>query len=353
MSYTMKNSINDIVNDEKIGRIVRILVAPFVFQAVPEEKQALPLEVLAAEMTGPNGMAFPADSILVAAEKAESLVANSFKVVTLWKDSPEGFIPDIRENSKDSVFLGLISESCPGEKKPAVIVVPGGGYHFVAHRGEGFITAEFLEKNGYKTFILNYRVGAENHWPAPQLDLALAFKYVKLHAAEYGIDPENITIIGSSAGGHLCGSFAALHESIEEMLGNELAEKHPDLAETYKDVKGIRPDQVCLVYPVITFTEGETHRGSYENLTNCTEELRAALSIENLVTPAYPKTYVWCCEDDPLVPKINTEKMDAALEKAGVPHIMRIFPTGGHGINLGIGTSAEGWADEMVEFFKK
>lgn len=97
------------------------------------------------------------------------------------------------------------------EKKPAVIICPGGGYEAVCFSGEGTPIMHYMEAQGYRAFILKYRV-APAMYPAPHEDLALAIQYVRANAEEYGIDENDIMILGASAGGHLCSSFAALYE---------------------------------------------------------------------------------------------------------------------------------------------
>ncbi len=66
--------------------------------------------------------------------------------------------------------------------------------------------------------------------------------------------------------------------------------------------------------------------------------------------PVTPRSFIWACEDDELVPVNNATLMDAALEQAGVPHLVKLYPTGSHGCGLGTGTSASGCSDEMLAF---
>ena len=176
-------------------------------------------------------------------------------------------------------------------------------------------------------FILKYRVSPAVY-PAPQEDLSLAIRYVREHALEYGVDPDNILTLGASAGGHLCASQAALAKRVEDT-----------------------PDKICLCYPVISFTE-EPHEGSAELLTGGDTSLRKMLSAENLVTESYPETFVWTCADDDCVPPSNAVRMGAALKKAHVRHELFVYPSGGHGCGLAFSKEAHDWSRAMVEFFK-
>lgn len=220
-----------------------------------------------------------------------------------------------------------ITEEVRKKRRPAVIICPGGGYCEVCFSGEGTPILNYMEAQGYAAFILKYRVSPAVY-PAPQEDLSLAIRYVREHALEYGVDPDNILTLGASAGGHLCASQAALAKRVEDT-----------------------PDKVCLCYPVISFTE-EPHEGSAESLTGGDTSLREMLSAENLVTESYPETFVWTCADDDCVPPSNAVRMGAALKKAHVRHELFVYPGGGHGCGLAFSKEAHDWSRAMVEFFK-
>ena len=130
-----------------------------------------------------------------------------------------------------------------------------------------------------------------------------------------------------------------------------LEERYPKLAESYKGIS-VKPDKICLNYPVISFLE-EDHEPSFQALTGGNETLRNKLSVEQHIDITYPKTFVWACEDDALVPASNAKRMGEALKRAGVHCELNIYPAGGHGCRLGEETSAKGWADAMTAFMRK
>jgi acetyl esterase/lipase len=74
--------------------------------------------------------------------------------------------------------------------------------------------------------------------------------------------------------------------------------------------------------------------------------------VEKQVDADYPKTFVWTCEDDSLVPPSNAVHMAQALEEKQIPHLFKLYPQGEHGFALAQNTSAKGWVDEMLEFMK-
>ena len=89
-----------------------------------------------------------------------------------------------------------------------VIVVPGGGYQFLALDHEGAQVAQWLVERGIMLFVLHYRVGPRYHYPAPIQDGERAMSYVRAHSADFGIKSDRIGIWGFSAGGHLASSVA-------------------------------------------------------------------------------------------------------------------------------------------------
>ena len=154
--------------------------------------------------------------------------------------------------------------------------------------------------------------------------------------------------MGSSAGGHLCASTAAFSAEIETDLMMELEKTDPVLAERYRGIP-IKPEKICLNYPVISFLK-EAHEPSFQALSGGEEKFREKLSVELHVDENYPKTFVWACEDDNLVPVSNAVRMGEALKAQNVSYLLKIYSQGGHGCGLGIGTSAEGWFEEMLSF---
>jgi len=129
------------------------------------------------------------------------------------------------------------------EIRPAMIVVPGGGYILVSPT-EGEIVAKAFYDKGYNAFVLTYTTNPSQKHPVKLQalkDISKAVRFVRKQASHFRIDPEKVVICGFSAGGHLCGSLAVHHDA------EELQQTGPEYA-------GIsnRPDAVILSYPVIS-----------------------------------------------------------------------------------------------------
>lgn len=345
--FTKNNSMEEILS---LNQYIGILFPRMLCDMVPKTFWNVPLQTVEQKVKMPWGAPFLADDFVRAANKMEEILYDrSYEFIPLWKpEKMNGFLPEIEKNSKESVFL-MTSNVYTKREKPAVIICPGGGYELISMDAEGIQMAERMEEVGYKAFILNYRV-APNRYPDPQKDLGMAVKYVRDNAVKYHIDPDDIMLIGSSAGGHLCASMSLYNDEIERMLMKELKAEEPDLAKRYEGIS-IKPNKVCLNYPVISFME-EAHEPSFQALAGTEESLREKLSVEKHVDQEYPKTFIWACADDELVPVSNAIRMGKALEHAGVSQELKIYPAGGHGCGLAQGTSAENWMDEMLIFMR-
>lgn len=359
MPFTTNNTLNEILDslsDVRTKAYFNLGMPVEFIDLVPEKLRNCSLAEIKEQFIMPWGLPYPAEDVARTVNFAEDMAAQKkYGIIPLWEEEQGEFVPDPTENGKKSVFLlTLHKEMIPDtmemeEKRPAVIICPGGGYETLSFIGEGTSMAERFEAAGYFPFILRYRVSPVRY-PDPQKDLALAIKYVRANAERYHIDPDRLMLMGSSAGGHLCASLTALYDEIDKVLLNDLEKSVPKLAEKYRGIS-IRPDRLCLNYPVISF-EKEAHEGSFQALTGGDEKLRGKLSVEKHISKDFPKTFVWACEDDQLVPVSNTKRMGEALEHQKIPYAVKIYPTGGHGCGLASGTSAAGWFDEMLRFME-
>lgn len=222
-----------------------------------------------------------------------------------------------------------------GKKHPFAVICPGGGYGVICSFIEGTPIARKLNGLGISAFIVYYRVRHRARFPNPQDDLARAVREILSRAEEYRIEPENYSVWGASAGGHLAAGFGT------ETMG-------------WAKYGLPRPGAVVLIYPVISMDPALTHMGTHDNLLGkrATHAMEDAASIDRNVTPAYPPCYLWCGDADTLVDPENTRRMAAALERKEVPFHCEIFPGVEHGVGPGTGTAAEGWIDHAVDFWR-
>ncbi|NII09856.1 alpha/beta hydrolase [Oleiagrimonas sp. C23AA] len=207
----------------------------------------------------------------------------------------------------------------------AVVVCPGGGYGFLAFDWEGTQVARWFNAHGVAVFILQYRFGPKHHYPQPTDDGRRAMRWVRYHAADYGIDPRHIGIMGFSAGGHLA-STVSTHYADSTAIG------HDAIARV-----SARPDFTILGYPVITMKKSFTHMGSRQNLLgkHPSQALVNKLSNETQVTSDTPPAFIYVTDADTLVPPTNSIEYYLALHRHHVPAELHVFRVGGHGSGLG------------------
>lgn len=205
--------------------------------------------------------------------------------------------------------------------RPAILILPGGGYAWCSRREADPVAMQFLQA-GYNVFTLYYTCRSDETVPAlrwqPLIDAAGAILHIRRNAEQFGTDPAKIAICGFSAGGHLAASTAILWdaEPVQTALGIHGTEA--------------RPDAVVLGYPVITAGEYR-HDGSIVNLCGDDTDLRATMSLENQVRGGLPPFFVWHTVEDPSVPVQNSLMLAGALTAHKVPLELHLFAHDGHG----------------------
>lgn len=228
---------------------------------------------------------------------------------------PEAYIP-ATPKQMDVKRLGNVSKPqvsvyLPAKGKAAggcVVIAPGGGYNILAIEHEGTEVASWLNSLGVAAAVLKYRVprrpGQTPDNLAQLQDAQRAVGLVRSKAAEWGIDPAKVGVLGFSAGGHLMASLATHFDK-----------RLYDRVDAADDLP-CRPAFAVLVYPAYL-----TERGSAE------------LKPEYKVTKETPPTFFAHASDDP-VSSENSVALYRALRKAGVPAELHLFASGGHGFGM-------------------
>jgi acetyl esterase/lipase len=206
--------------------------------------------------------------------------------------------------------------------RASVLILPGGGYQFIALGHEGIQYAQWLNAQGIAAFVLDYRV-APYKFPVEIADGRAAMRYIRSHASEFNLDPDRIGVWGSSAGGHLAATLAT-----QCNIG-------AGPTDTLADVP-CQPNFAILAYPVIGMEEPVTHSGSRNNLLGPGPDpaLARRLSAQFAVTAATPPTFLFATTGDPAVPVANSVSFYTALHAAGVPAEMHLYDYANHGCGL-------------------
>jgi len=194
----------------------------------------------------------------------------------------------------------------------AVVIAPGGGYRVLASDHEGLQVARWLNRIGIAAFVLRYRVGPTYHSDISLLDAARAIRYVRQRAAEFGISPRRIGMLGFSAGGHL--TVAA---------GTRFDAGDPAAIDAIERTSS-RPDFLVPVYAV---TNGLARGRKTDEYT----------PADTRVTADTPPTFLVHTHEDDIVSTEQSLLFYRACRAAGVPAELHVFARGEHGVGLATG----------------
>ena len=220
-----------------------------------------------------------------------------------------------------------------------MLLIPGGGYRWAVLDKEGYDVARVFAASGTTCFVLRYRLPADG-WAAgadaPLQDAQRAIRLIRSRAADYGVYPNRIGVLGASAGGHLAGLASARADATYAPT---------DAA----DAVSFRPDATVLMYPVATMADPYVHAGSRTQLLGeaPSPERIAAYSLEKMDWRGAAPVFLLHAMDDAAVPVENSLQLLTTLKAADVPSEAHLFQEGGHGFGIRLiqGKSAQVWPD--------
>jgi acetyl esterase/lipase len=261
-------------------------------------------------------------------------------VIPLWPEGVPGLKSDAGPEKEDNGRFSNIHHPAlmvyapPGERSngTAVIYAAGGGYVRVAVGANGGEITRWLKGLGLTVFVLKYRAAEYGH-PAPLQDALRAVRLVRSRAAELGVAPERIGMLGGSAGGHLAASAGTLFDAPEGKTGHAL------------DAVSGRPDFLVLIFPVITMEEPHAHGPSRRALLgpDPSADLKRRLSVEHQVTKATPPVFLVHSSEDATVVVENSLLFYQGMRRVGAPIELHLYPKGPHGSGMSpaLGPTAE------------
>ena len=239
-------------------------------------------------------------------------------------------------------LIGFFPEKNKNNGK-AMLIFPGGGYSILAIDHEGYALAKQLNTEGITAFVVKYRLPStetmEDKSIGPLQDAQRAMQLVRERAEEWGIDPSQVGIVGSSAGGHLASSLGTHYQ--KALIPNP-------------DQVSLRPDFMLLLYPVISMDSALTHKGSRKNLLGekPSESQILYFSNEKRINKNTPPTFLVHAKDDKAVPIANSEHFRDSLMNQGVAVKLITYEEGGHGFGLNNKTTEDKWFNHFIKWLK-
>ncbi|MHB1561063.1 MAG: alpha/beta hydrolase [Isosphaeraceae bacterium] len=253
------------------------------------------------------------------------------QVIPLWPNGAPGF--EARrgepEQAKDywvkNVHNPSITAFLPPKEKAtgaAVVICPGGGHRLLVYNAEGVEAARYLNSIGVAAFALKYRLGREERSPYrievhALADGQRAMRLVRSRAAEWGIDPKRVGILGFSAGGEVASMVA-----FSPGAGDRKAEDPVDRLDA-------RPDFLIEVYP-------------------------GPIGIPQAIPKDAPPAFLIVANDDRGASR-SIARLFQGYRDAGVPVEAHVFARGGHGFNMGRRSklaSLKRWPERLADWMQ-
>lgn len=224
--------------------------------------------------------------------------------MNLWPQGAPNSNGDAADSAKVWVYLPK-KEAATGR---AVVICPGGGYSHLAMSHEGHDWAPFFNNMGIAAVVLKYRMPHGNR-EVPVSDAEEALRLVRRNAQSWGVDAQDVGIMGSSAGGHLASTIAT------QATGDAA------------------PNFQILFYPVITMMPDITHKGSHDNFLGPEAKKKDEHKYSNdlQVSRVTPRAYIALSDDDHVVLPANGVNYYIELYRHDVPATLHVYPSGGHG----------------------
>ncbi|WP_110589612.1 alpha/beta hydrolase [Microbacterium suaedae] len=261
----------------------------------------------------------------------------------------------LREGRDDVTLTTYVlddsAEMLGGAARPAVLILPGGGYLSCSDR-EGEPIAMAFASLGYHAFVLRYSVYGEvdftraieprerSQYPNPLVDVGLAMREIREHAGEWSVDVDRIAVCGFSAGGHNASMYATHWDKpvITDAVG-----------------EGLRPAALIAAYAVTDYVDVVERAGemadmertmrlaiatAYLGTSAPSQEALVAASPALVADENTPPSFLWGTAGDTLVPARHSMRFAERLADVGVPYELHVYEKGRHGLSLATQASA-------------
>ncbi|MEH6706232.1 MAG: prolyl oligopeptidase family serine peptidase [Galbibacter orientalis] len=273
------------------------------------------------------------------------------KVINIWDEIPESIkakdyteevkytednVPNRVSKVSKPTLTVFLPEKKYNEKRPAILICPGGGYSHLSINKEGYKIAKWLNSIGIAAFVLKYRLPSNQIMKdkkiGPLQDAQRAIRVIRKNAENWNINTEKVGVIGFSAGGHLA---ATLSTQYNKKVYN------------FDENISARPDFSILLYPVIFMEDTYTHKGSQTYLLgeNPSESLKKEFTSSYQINSQTPPAFLVHAIDDQAVPVENSIEYFKSLKKENVAVELHLYEKGGHGFGMGNNELTKQWTE--------
>ena len=259
------------------------------------------------------------------------------------------YLNDQRQDVSLTTYVLNSEELITKGGRPAVLVLPGGGYFNCSDR-EAEPVALAFNTMGYHAFVLRYSVWTRGKGefpdlsknievdpdivhPEPVREAGWAMRMIRDHAAEWNVDPEKIAVCGFSAGGHNAAMYGAYWNTDMVTEGKEAP---------------VRPAALILGYPLTDYVfmrdavkdaapmdQAFFHQSNRAFLgEEESDGLLDEVSPARHVTKDFPPSFIFATTTDTMVPPQHSLHLAEALQNAGIPYELHLYEGGPHGLSL-------------------
>lgn len=239
----------------------------------------------------------------------------------------------------------IIPRIVPGSRH-AVLIAPGGGFCYKAMEEEGERIASFLNDAGISAFILWYRLNPYE-FPVPYLDMQRAVRYIRFHAADFGVQPQTLGVMGFSAGGYVAGACC-------QFLGNAPVSCPGYVPDEVDRVSAI-PAFLGMLYPVVQFDTNPNMLsimlGDRIHSDSDHEKLFDEYSLVRQMTPTSVPCFLCYGTKDPLRGMTDYNRR---MQELNIPHRTLVLDGAGHGFGdcSSTGKQFAFWKKEYIDWIR-
>lgn len=237
------------------------------------------------------------------------------------------------DNPRQALDLVLPKEPVAGKKLPVVVYIHGGAWLGGDKAGGIGRVVPYVASGEFAGASIGYRLTGEASWPAQIHDCKAAIRWIRANADRYGLDPDRIGVMGSSAGGHLVAMLGTSGDV--SVLEGDLGEHDATSSRVTCVVDEFGPSELLMMGKFPSQLDHEAPDSPESRLLGGPilerEELAKAASPITYVSKDDPPFLIIHGTKDPTVPFDQSERLQAALEKAGVPSLFIRVTDGGHG----------------------